>query len=106
MVLRTVPAVASMSEDALKFMREHQLVEHVDRAVQTVLEVFAAADAIVVSLKKDPEYSDFYVNINASIPDGDPDLEAQKYSDCLANWASFMPPNALGMISLSTSSVM
>jgi hypothetical protein len=103
MVSKTIQADEALSEDVVRFAQEHLMVDHVQKAILATREVFMEAERIVVSLKRDPEFDDINLNINAVIPEYDPDLEAEKYADCLGKWASFMPPKVLGIISLSTS---
>ena len=103
MLSKAISVDEALPEDVLKFAEEHDLVEHVEKAIRATREVFTDAVRITVSLKRDPEYGDIQVNVNALIPDGDPDAEAENYSTCLEKWAAFMPPKVIGMISLSTS---
>lgn len=56
---------------------------------------------MTISLKQD-EYCDPYVDINA-IVDEAPESEAELYSRCVEEWASFLPPHVGGRLQLSTS---
>jgi hypothetical protein len=54
MVSKTPHLDEVLSEDVLKFAQEHRLVDHVEKAVLAAKEVFADAERIVVSMKRDP----------------------------------------------------
>lgn len=101
MVAKTVPLDA-LSEDVLKFAQDNCIVEYVEKAIQAARDVFADAERISVSLKRDPEFGSHYVDISAMVHD-DPESEAEKYSTCMGKWVVFMPPSVGEKIQLSTS---
>ncbi len=77
------------------------MLPYVEKAVRTAREVFAGQDRVTVSIKRD-EYGDAYVDINARVDEG-PEAEAELYSRCVEEWASFIPPQVAGAIQLSNS---
>jgi len=95
-------AEANLPESVLEFSRNQGIVEYVERAIKLAREVFADAELISVSLKKDPEFGYAYVDIHAVVHD-DPESEAERYSACAVKWASLMPADVAGKIHLSTS---
>jgi len=98
----TIQADEALSAEVLAFAQAHNLVDFVERAVKTTREVFPDAERIEISLKRDPEFKDQYIDVNAVVNDG-PDSEAERYSDCSGKWASILPPEIGEQIHLSTS---
>jgi hypothetical protein len=94
-------APVELPDDVVSFCLDQDLVGYVEAAVRTVRAVFAGADPVTVSLKRD-EYGDSYVDVHAVVPDN-PEAEAEKYSACVEKWAAFIPPHFGGKIHLSTS---
>jgi len=90
-----------LPDDVLKFSLDQGIAEYVERAINAAKEIFAGADRVTASLKRD-EYGEPYVDVDAVIHDS-PEAEAEKYSACAEKWASLMPPHAGGKIHLSTS---
>ena len=101
MVVKT-PVVGVIAEDALKFSQEQGIAEYVERAMQAAREAFTDAERVTASLKRDPEYGDLFVDISAVVP-FDLDAEEQHRDACLAKWASFIPLDVHGKITLSSS---
>jgi hypothetical protein len=98
----TVQTDETLSAEVLTFAQAHNLVDYVDRAVKATRDVFTEAERIEISLKRDPEFKNLYIEINAVVSDS-PELEAEKYSACSAKWALIIPPEVGEMIHLSTS---
>ena len=95
--------LAALPEDVQKFAGDNGLLPYLPQAIETTRQASPDAQDITATLKRD-EYGDRYVDIHALVHD-DPETEAQKYSDCMERWASFIPPSAAERIQLSTSLV-
>jgi hypothetical protein len=92
---------ARLTPHVREFSIERRILIYVEKALQTAQEIFGGADCVTVSVKRD-EYGDSYVDINAVV-DEDPEAEAQLYSRCVEEWASFITPDIGSAIQLSTS---
>ena len=90
-----------LAEEVRDFSAAAEILPFVEKAIQAARAVFAGADRVTASLKRD-EYGETFVDVDVVVRD-DPDAEAEKYSACVEKWASFMPPDAAGQIHLSTS---
>jgi hypothetical protein len=90
-----------ISIDVRQFATDRGMLPYVEKTVRTAREVFAGQDRVTVSIKRD-EYGDPYVDINVLVDEG-AESEAELYSRCALEWASFIPPQVAGAIQLSTS---
>jgi hypothetical protein len=103
MVSKTIQVDETLSEDVLQFAQQHGIVEYVEKAMKAAREVFTDAERVTASLKRDPEYANIYVDVHVVLrPDEEPETAAEKESECVSRWVSFMPPQ-VDQISLSSS---
>jgi hypothetical protein len=87
--------------DVRQFSMDRGILPYVEKAVRTAREVFAGQERVTVSIKRD-EYGEAYVDIHVLVDEG-AEAEAELYSRCVEEWASFIPPQVAGAIQLSTS---
>jgi hypothetical protein len=92
MIAKTTQIDVPIPIEVRRFADEHNLLGYVQAAIQAVREVYADAERIVVSMKRDPEFDTPLIDINAVIPDEDPEVAAERHWDCLSKWTKGIPP--------------
>ncbi len=104
MVSKTIHIDEAISDDVLKFSRQHGIVEYVEKAIKAAREVFMDAERVSARLKRDPEYGNLYVDVHVVMhANEEPETAAEKHSECVGKWVSFLPLTVGEEIQLSTS---
>lgn len=93
MVSKAIPVDEALSQEVLQFAQQHGIVEYVEKAMKAAREVFADGERVMASVKRDPEYGDLYVEVHVVLhAHEEPETAAEKDSECIGKWVSFLPP--------------
>jgi hypothetical protein len=95
----TAVAELPLSDEVRDFCRRHDLLHHLNRAVELARQCFTIVGDPVVKLEQDPEVEESYLVLEIRVAeDEDESIQAQRtYS---RSWATTTPWPAVHMISL------